>query len=542
MVVDEQDPVHRCRFYRNVSIMVEGKMEAMARQLDAAQAITHVGSWEWDLATGVVTWSDELYRIYGIAPRSKQITFDVFVSALHPDDRERIRGEVEGAMQRGGRFAYRERVVRPSGEVRVLDTIGEVVSEDGKPVSLLGTCRDITDEDRLACDRRRVERVKDGESEALELLSLGAALSDVLAAIVRMIEDLDPESFASVLLLDGDQLHHGAAPNLPAEYIAAIDGSEIGPQAGSCGTAAYRREPVFVTDIETDPLWERYRELVRPYGLRACWSFPIRATEGHVLGTFAVYYREPRAPDTSSRELIERAAHVAGIAIERRALDDQLRALSQRIEAVREEERTHIAREIHDELGQALTALKLDIAWIARRVQAGEVSAKLDEMSVATDAIISAVRRIAAELRPGILDHLGLAAALEWQAEEFSTRTNIPCQVRAQIGDLILERELATTVFRIFQEALTNIARHASATRVDVDLRLERGHLKLEVVDDGVGVPEIAPRNSTLGLLGMRERARRLGGDCTIRRREPRGTIVALSVPLRFPSEREQAS
>jgi signal transduction histidine kinase len=157
-------------------------------------------------------------------------------------------------------------------------------------------------------------------------------------------------------------------------------------------------------------------------------------------------------------------------------------------------------------------------------------------MTHTTEEIISVVRRISAELRPGILDDLGLSAALEWQAGEFTRRTGIPCNVNAPAGELHLERNLATTVFRIFQEALTNITRHARATRVDVNLRLERGMLKLDICDDGVGVPEISPRSSSLGLLGMRERARRCGGDCTIRRREPKGTIVALTVPLRFPA------
>jgi signal transduction histidine kinase len=205
---------------------------------------------------------------------------------------------------------------------------------------------------------------------------------------------------------------------------------------------------------------------------------------------------------------------------------------------VREEERTNIAREIHDELGQALTALKLDIAWVAHRSQ-GEVATKLAEMSRATDDIITAVRRISAELRPGILDSIGLRAALEWQADEIEKRTGIVVKVDARVGDLRLERSLATTVFRIFQEATTNVVRHAKATRIDVTMWLERGNLRLDIADDGIGVPQIAPRNSSLGLLGMRERARRAGGDCTIRRREPQGTIVALSVPLRFPAEHD---
>ncbi|NVB79943.1 MAG: GAF domain-containing protein [Kofleriaceae bacterium] len=510
----------------------------MARQLDAAQAITHVGSWEWDMATGVVTWSDELYRIYGMSPQSQPITFDAFIASLVPSERERIRTEIAGAVERGGRFSYREQIVRPDGTIRVLDTVGEVVADDaGKPIGLIGTCRDVTDEEMLSRTRQRAERVRAGEREALELLASGAPLEDVLTVIVKMIEELTPWALASILLLDDGKLRHGAAPHLPVEYNRAIDGAQIGPKAGSCGTAAYRGEAVFVANIETDPLWIGYRHLVEPYGLRACWSSPIKSAEGGVVGTFALYFREPVEQTALPRDLVARAAHVAGIAIERRQLDDQLRALPERLEAVREEERTSIAREIHDELGQALTALKLDIAWIARRTKTGgdEVARKLDEMAHSTDDIITTVRRISSELRPGILDSVGLRAALEWQAEDFTRRTGIPCEVRSDVGELQLERSLSTAVFRIFQEALTNVARHANATRVEVYLRLERGMLKLDISDDGVGVPEIAPRNSSLGLLGMRERARRCGGECTIRRRSPRGTIVSVSVPLRFP-------
>jgi PAS domain S-box-containing protein len=528
--------------------MADGKNEAMARQLDVAQAITHVGSWEWDVATGVVTWSDELYRIYGFVPRERTITLDLFLSALHPDDRARIAGEVEAAMQRGGRFAWIERVVRPDGSVRTLDTIGEVIrNEHDAPVTLIGTCRDITEEAQLAAAQKRAQRLQSGERQALELLAAGAPLQEVLTAIVLMIEELSPGTIASVLLLDerGQHVKHGAAPHLPESYNRMIDGAAIGPKAGSCGTAAFRREPVLVKDISTDPLWLLYRHLVEPHGLVACSSFPILSSDNRVLGTFAVYYRERRIPDAASRELIERAAHVAGIAIERRQLDDQLRKLPARLDEAREEERTNIAREIHDELGQALTALKLDIALIARRLKNGnghvdDVRARLEEMAHTTDEIIGSVRRISAALRPGILDDLGLRAALEWQAEEFTRRTGTPCNVRADVADLHLERGLATAVFRIFQEALTNVTRHANATTVDVHLWLERGLLKLDVADDGVGVPEISPRGSSLGLLGMRERARRCGGECTIRRREPRGTIVALSVPLKFPSENEK--
>jgi PAS domain S-box-containing protein len=522
-------------------LSVAEKNEVMARQLDAAQAIAHVGSWEWEIAGGTVTWSDELYRIYGLEPRSRDITFEVFLATLHPDDRDRVACEIQTAIERGGRFEYRERIMRPDGTVRVLETIGEVVVEDGIATRLIGTCRDITEETEHAARRHRSERVMAGEREALELLASGAPLPEVLAAIVMMIEELEPAAIASILLLDerGEHLRQGAAPHLPPEYNRAIDGLAIGPRAGSCGTAAFLRQPVIVSDISTDALWEGYRELVAPYDLRACWSLPILTASGDALGTFAVYYRTARAPDAGMLELLARAAHVAGIAIERRYLDEQSRALTTRIEAAREDERTAIAREIHDELGQALTALKLDVGWLARHADERDaVTAKLVEMGRSADEIIQTMRRIAADLRPGILDQLGLRAAIEWQAEEFARRSAIGCVVRADIGDLQLDRGLATAVFRIFQEALTNIARHAvGASLVTVGLRLEHGQLVLEIADDGSGLPEIAPRKPTLGLLGMRERARRFGGDCVVRRREPRGTIVTVTVPLRFPAE-----
>jgi PAS domain S-box-containing protein len=514
-----------------------GRLE---RQLEAAQQITHIGSFEWEMATGTVTWSDELYRIYGLEPASKEITLDFFLGRIHADDRARVQSDISAALQRGGRFAYRERILRPDGSVRFLDTVGEVLRDaTGRPTGLLGTCRDITDD--LERDRvlHRAQRVQAGERRALELLASGAPLREVLGEICLLIEAEAPESLASVLLVEDGTLRHGAAPSLPDELNRAIDGVPIGPKGGSCGTAAYRRETVIVEDIETDPLWEDWRDLVRPYGLRACWSLPILANDGRALGTFAIYYKHCRAADPSTIELLGRAAHVAAIAIERRWLDDQLRALTARIEAIREDERTSIAREIHDELGQSLTALKMDISWVMRRVRDPDaISGKLDEMSHATDAVIQSVRRISAELRPGILDDVGLRAAIEWQGEEFQRRTGTSVQVTGEVGDLQLERGLATAVFRIFQEALTNVARHAGATRVDVRLWLERGQLRLEIADDGIGLPEIAQGRSSLGLLGMRERARRLGGDCRIERGSEGGTRVSVTMPLRFPAER----
>ena len=504
----------------------------LQRQLDAAQQITHIGSWEWDLATGVVTWSDELYRIYGLAPRSCEITLEEFLARVHPDDRDRVQRLVAAAMERGGPFGHGERIVRPDGSVRKLDTVGEVlVDAQGRPVSLIGTCRDITDD-----PREFARLVQAGEQRTLEMLATGAPLADVLAELVRLVEDMAQETIASILLMDdtGTRIQLGAAPSLPDEYNRAIQGIIVGPQAGSCGTAAFRRKPVFVTDIDTDPLWEPYRELARSHGLRACWSFPILATNGQVLGTVAVYYRQPQAADPAVVELVSRVAHVAAIAIERRQIDERALALSERIEAIREDERTSISRELHDDLGQSLAALRLDLSWVARVARDPEMIRKLEEMKQAADGIIESVGRISAGLRPGTLDLLGLEAAIKWQSQEFTERTGIACELRARLDDLPLDSSLATAVFRIFQEALTNVTRHANASRVTVDLGVDGPMVVLEVADDGVGLPSAEPRGRSLGLLGMGERARRLGGECVVRQRDPTGTLVSLRVPQRL--------
>ncbi len=159
------------------------------------------------------------------------------------------------------------------------------------------------------------------------MITLGTTLPNVLETIVLGIEALSRDTIASILLLDADgtHIHYGAAPHLPEEYNRAIEHAAIGPAAGSCGTAMYRRETVIVSDIETDPLWDSYRALVRPYGLRACWSTPVLDREDHVIASFAMYYREPRSPVAADLRLIERATYLAGIAIGRTREAEELR-------------------------------------------------------------------------------------------------------------------------------------------------------------------------------------------------------------------------
>jgi len=251
---------------------------------------------------------------------------------------------------------------------------------------------------------------------------------------------------------------------------------------------------------------------------------------------------------------VHRALREAGERAERRRAQEQLResheqlrALSVYLQHVREEERTRIAREVHDELGQALTSCKLDISLLANKLPPNMpgLKEKAKALSAHMDTTIQTVRRIATELRPGILDHLGLIAALEWQSNEFQTRTGIKCDVRTDLHEPVLTPDLATTFFRIFQETLTNIIRHAGATQVAVHLKEVAGRIILEVRDNGRGIsPEEISNTRSMGLLGMKERAALLGGTFKIGPApNGKGTLALVSIPLRpLNSERHENS
>jgi len=212
----------------------------------------------------------------------------------------------------------------------------------------------------------------------------------------------------------------------------------------------------------------------------------------------------------------------------------QFRALTAHLQSIREEERTRIARELHDELGQALTVLKMDLSWLLKKLSDIQppLLEKIQSMSSVIDNTILSMKKIATELRPGVLDDLGLVAAIEWQASEFAHRTGIHCAVQST-EEIEIGKEQSTAVFRIFQETLTNVIRHAAASHVDVVLSNLEKEMVLQVSDDGKGIAkEKVVDSSSLGLLGMRERAFMVGGVVEIDGKPGTGTTVTVRVPV----------
>ncbi len=213
---------------------------------------------------------------------------------------------------------------------------------------------------------------------------------------------------------------------------------------------------------------------------------------------------------------------------------EQLRALSTHLQSLIEQERTRISREIHDELGQELTSLKFDVAWLrdrARKAHNETDREKLGGVLKNIDAAINSVRRIATELRPAVLDTLGLTAAIEWQARDFQKRTGIRCALNLE-EDLPIGVDASTTVFRIFQESLTNVARHANASEVGIRLERINRHLVLRIEDNGKGFDESIEAPHSLGILGMQERVRLLNGKLNVAGAPGRGTVVQVQIPL----------
>jgi signal transduction histidine kinase len=216
---------------------------------------------------------------------------------------------------------------------------------------------------------------------------------------------------------------------------------------------------------------------------------------------------------------------------ERRQAEEKVRSISKHMERVREEERTNVAREIHDELGQMLMGLKIDLGELDETFP--REHEKIDSMSEHVDSLMNSVRRISTELRPSILDDLGIIDALEWQAAEFEKRTGIKCEFPSCPDDIVLNKGRSSTVFRIFQETLTNIARHANASQVEITVELEGSDLVLRIMDNGKGfVKENTYDPSAFGLIGMQERAQFWEGHLNITSTLGEGTTVQLGIPL----------
>jgi signal transduction histidine kinase/PAS domain-containing protein len=313
------------QFAHLASIAIERtrSQEALRRSqsyLAEAQKLSHTGSFGWNLSTGELIWSDETFNILGY-DRTLKPTLELVLQRVHPGDIALVQEMINIASHKIADLDFEHRVVMPNGLTKHLHVIAHPIKACDGEIEFIGAVMDIT-------ERKRAEAQAAGEKRLLEMIARGGPLRPILDALCRYAEELSEKVLVSILLVsdDGRSLQHGAAPSLPESYTEAIDGALIGPSAGSCGTAVYRRGPVIVPDISMDTLWENYRHLALPHRLRACWSTPIFSAAREVMGTFALYSREPGTPTAEQQNIIEQLTHLAAVAIERERAAEALRA------------------------------------------------------------------------------------------------------------------------------------------------------------------------------------------------------------------------
>jgi two-component system sensor kinase len=456
-----------------------------------------------DLEGRIVLWTRGAERLYGFSKAEAlgRVSHELFQTEFaqgrgYVDERLRSVGQWEGELVHRKRDG--ERLVVASQQIVYCDS-------SGWPVRILEVNADITERKRaeqgLRESQARFERVIQSATDAI--ISIDEMQRVVLfnAAAERMFGCAAAEALGQPL----DRFIPERLRAAHRAHVRAFGATGVTSRAmGKLGD---------LTALRADG-----RE------------FPIEAsisqTEVGGAKLFTVIVR-----DITERKEAEEALSRS---------EGQLRALAARLLRAREEEAIRIARELHDQLGRCLTTLKMDIGWIEHGLTGGVAGEsaralleKAQRMSQALDETVHTVRRISAELRPGVLDDLGLAAAIEWQARDFQARSGVTCIVRVPEEDLQLSREQATALFRIFQESLTNIARHAQATKVWVHLGEEAGAVVLEVEDDGVGIsPAQLAEHRSLGLLGMRERAEAFGGEVEVAGEPGQGTTVVVRMPV----------
>lgn len=298
------------------------KLEKVQASLLAAQRIANIGNWELDLVTQKLWWSEQTYVVFGLTPGAAVPVLDHLRERVFPDDLERYEAAKRDLLAGAKPLDLQVRVVVRSGKVCWFHALGEMQHDEaGRPRACAGTVQDIT-------DRVINERLLATEARALKALSLDMPLKAVLEELLIGLEPVLPGAHVAISLLspDGKHLRQGAALRVPAAFTEATDGLAIGPEVGSCGTAAYRAEAVVVEDISTSPLWVNFRELALSHGFHACWSIPVLNASGAVMATFAAYYKHAHQPHPEELALAHSAAHVIGVAVERERKEAALRA------------------------------------------------------------------------------------------------------------------------------------------------------------------------------------------------------------------------
>ena len=475
-------------------------------RLNAAQKMARIGTWEYNPESGLIAWSDETYRIYGLTPGQPTPTLEQHIEGIHPDDRQRWKQIVFQSIQTGQPYEFEFTALLPNGVSRTVRSHGECrIDADGRVSAMWGTSQDITERIEAQQERTRLLEILEATPDYVavtdlkgRLLYLNRTGRDILDLANTEIKEHDirerfTPSAASLILNVGMPTAQRDGIWMGETIIQAADGRKIPMLQMIQAHRNAEGEPQYFSTIGRD-ITER-----------------------------------KRSEEESLRNLRDAAVREA---MAKR--NQELQALSRRLVEVQEAERTHIARELHDEIGQNLTGLKLTLGAIPRLGEEGKERNLKLALELTTE-LMGQVRAMSLDLRPGMLDDLGLLPALQWHLDRYTTQTGVSVEFEEEgLRDRRFNRASETAAYRIVQEALTNVARYADIKAARVRVRVVRDKLHLSIVDQGTGFePEIilaAGRSN--GLAGMRERALLLGGTFGIQSSPGAGTRLMAELPL----------
>jgi PAS domain S-box-containing protein len=529
--------------------------------LAEAQRLSHTGSFSWNASTREMLWSEEHFRIFEYDQTEKP-TVDHIVRRVHPEDVGLVKENVERAARERKDYDFEHRLLMPDGSVKHVHVLGRALPDDSGSVEFVGAVMDVTAAAIEIEERKRAEVVLAGEKRLLEMVARGESRASILDALCRLVEELASGSLSSILLLDPNakRLRHGAAPSLPISYTEVIDGLPIGRSAGSCGTAAYRAEPVIVADIATDPLWADYRDLALAHGLRACWSTPILSSEGTVLGTFAIYYREPRSPTPADHNLIEQITHLASIAIGRERAEERLRQAQADLERVSRvttmgELTASLAHEVNQPITAAVTNANACVRWLAGDApnlgEARAAATRIVKDGTRAAEIISRIRRLfkkgapqseAVDVNEVIRDMIVLLHS-EATRYSISVRTELSAHLPQVMGDRV---QLQQVMMNLIMNGIDAMKDVVGARELAIkSQRAEDEQLLVSVSDTGVGLPQqqadqifnafftTKPDGTGMGLSISRSILESHGGRLWAADNPPRGASFAFTLPTK---------
>ncbi len=474
---------------------VEEEIRTSKERFELIAEATNDAIWDHDFTKNETWGNKKLYNLYGLAADQK-INFEMFLEHIHPDERANILTRMKQAMDNSESSLSEIFLFKTDDGYKTFFDRAYIKYDDaGNPIRILGAMQDIT-------EREKAAEILQQSEKKYKLLFNNNPLPMLMTTIPELdFIDINEAAIKQYGYTREEFLQMNSRSLRPDEDVENFIKEVEKMQAGVINTRNWRhkRKDGSIIQVET------YSHQIMYEGKMVWLGLIHDVTEKY-----------------EAKELLQKSY-------------EDIRQLVSNLQTIREDERTTIAREIHDELGQQLTGLKLDLHWLMRKMNStdDEITGKMKESIELINATIGSVRKISTNLRPSILDDLGLLPALEWHGEEFEKRSGTKVVFVNDVGDIMVSPQVATGIFRIYQELLTNIARHANASLVKASLTKDEDRLYFSIKDNGVGVDtETIKNKKTLGLLGIKERSLLFGGTYEFISKPGEGSVTTISIPL----------